>query len=215
MIRKFSLNLDQANNGKSKDLLKFHIECSRIINYYIGKFFTFDKLGINCTYAENLDATTWLSKRAQKSMARQAVNILRTQRAKRAVDKRNGTKLTPWIQPVFAGQSIILSETNVTIDITKPNSFDAWIKFGSLGNHLNFWVPSKRYEYLNDFLREGWTLNKSATLRLNNGTFYLDITLEHEEPSKHAGRTIGCDIGYKKLMVTSDNTKFGEELPLF
>ena len=115
---------------------------------------------------------------------------------------------------MFSGKTIILSETNVTIELGRPNHFDAWIKFGSLGNHLNFWMPSKRYEYFNSFVQKGWELSNSASLRLENDTFYLDVALNKVEPPKRQhGSKIGGDIGYKKLFVMSNGEQFGTELP--
>ena len=155
MIRKFSLSLKDANVNKTAMLREFHAASVDVLNYYITKFWPYASLSWKCLRAMELDAPTWLSKRAQ------------------------------------------------------------WIRLYCLGRSLSAWLPAHRYEYLNEFLADGWTLNKSASLRLGpDGTFYVDITLEKPAPAKRTtGRTVGADLGYRKALVTSDGTILGAALP--
>jgi putative transposase len=217
MIRKFSLSLKDANVQKTAMLREFHAEAATVINYYITKFFPCKSLGIKSRLlTTELDAPTWLSKRAQKNMARQALGVLHSQRAKRKADKLAGVKLGPWVCPVFTGRTIVLSETNITLDFSRPSPLaDVWVRLYCLGRSLSAWLPAHRYEYLNEFLADGWTLNKSASLRLGpDNIFYVDITLEKPAPAKRTtGRTVGADLGYRKALVTSDGTILGADLP--
>ena len=217
MIRKFSLSLKDANVNKTAMLREFHAASVDVLNYYITKFWPYASLSWKCLRAMELDAPTWLSKRAQQCLARQALGILKSQREARRVAKLNGEKLPPWVCPVFTGRTIVLSDHCLTIDFGRTTAFaDVWIRLYCLGDKLSAWVPSHRYEYLNKFLADGWTLNKSASLRLGpDGTFYVDITLEKPEPAKRTtGRTVGADLGYRRAMVTSEGDVFGAALPM-
>ena len=119
-----------------------------------------------------------------------------------AVDKiRRKKKKT---MPVFTKDVIELDErfTNIRFD---DNSFDVWVKLTSLGNKMNIKLPARKHKHLNKYLAEGWLLKKSMRLRKFKGAYRIDLYMEKQEPVKIAmGKALGCDIGYKKLLVFSD-----------
>ena len=57
-----------------------------------------------------------------------------------------------------------------------------------------------------------WTRKKTIQLKKINGNPYLIFIYEKEMPIKTEGTSLGVDIGYKKLLATSDGEVLGQEL---
>jgi len=91
------------------------------------------------------------------------------------------------------------------------NSFDIWITLTSLGNRLKIVLPGKKHKHFNKF--SGWKLKKSIRLRCVNGKYYLDVYFEKPPKNKKKfGKELGLDVGYKKLIATSDYKTYGHEM---
>ena len=86
------------------------------------------------------------------------------------------------------------------------NSFDVWIKLTSLGNKLNLKLPSQKHKHFYKYAN--WKLKKTVRLRKVKDTYYIDLLFENEVPLKEYGKTIGVDIGYKDLLVSSENKHY-------
>ena len=121
--------------------------------------------------------------------------------------------------PISGGSSIELS--NNFFDLSEDvNSFDLWINFKSFtsnrskkNNKFRFSLPTRKHAQFNKLRNKKFTLKQSCRLRKFNGNYYLDLFHEKETPIlKDKGNSLGIDIGYKKLIVTSNNEILGKEL---
>ena len=72
-------------------------------------------------------------------------------------------------------------------------------------------IPFKWHKQSNKF--KDWNRKKTVQLKKINGNYYLFLFYEKEEPLKKiTGKFIGIDIGYKNLIVTSEEQFLGKEL---
>lgn len=92
------------------------------------------------------------------------------------------------------------------------NSFDLWVTLTSLGRGLKLTLPAHKYRHFNSFLETGWKLKSGGRLRKHGNQIVLDAYFEKDMPEpKEEGKTIGIDIGYKKLIATSEGQLIGKE----
>ena len=72
-------------------------------------------------------------------------------------------------------------------------------------------IPFKQHKQSNKF--KDWDRKKTIKLRKINGNYCLILFYEKEEPIKRTiGKSVGIDIGYKNLIVTSEEQFLGKEL---
>ncbi len=196
MIRRSQININYANNGKKDQLDLFCKEAVRVVNLYIDLLWEQDDF--NSKFVK-VKVDTWLSARMQQCLGKQALEIVKSQRKRKKKTK-----------PVFKRHSFNLDSRFITItqDI---NSFDIWITIGSIGNRIKIILPGKKHKHFNKFA--DWNLKKSIRLRCVNGRYYVDVCFEKAPKNKKIfGREVGLDIGYKKLIATSDYRTYGHEL---
>ena len=116
------------------------------------------------------------------------------------------------VMPFFNGDAIELSGNIASISEDR-NSFDLWIKLWCIGNKIKLFLPTKKHKHFIKLRNNKFTLKQSCRLRKYNGNYYLDLFHEKETPLlKDNGDILGIDIGYKKLIVTSNNEVLGKEL---
>jgi len=196
MIRRVQLNIGYANSQKLQELDNFCGEAVKAVNLYIEKFWK-AKNFYSKFVTEKVD--TWLSARMQQCLGKQALEIVKSQRKKKKRQK-----------PAFTKNTFNLDSRFVKFE-QDVNSFDFWVTLTSLGNKLKLILPSKKHNHFNKF--KNWTMRKSLRLRCNGGRYYVDVYFEKESSTKKSkGKTIGLDIGYKKLIATSDGKVYGREL---
>ena len=196
MIRRSQINVNYANKGKKDQLDLFCKEAVRVVNLYIDLLWEQDDF--NSKFVK-VKVDTWLSARMQQCLGKQALEIVKSQRKRKKKTK-----------PVFKRHSFNLDNRFITI-AQDVNSFDIWITIGSIGNRIKIILPGKKHKHFNKFA--DWNLKKSIRLRCVNGRYYIDVYFE--KPSKNKkifGREVGLDIGYKKLIATSDYRTYGHEL---
>ena len=114
--------------------------------------------------------------------------------------------------PFFNGDSVELDSrfVNFTEDL---NSFDLWCKLTSIGNKIRLLIPTRKHTHFNKLRNRKFILKQSCRLRRYNSNYYLDLFHEKETPLlKDKGTSLGIDIGYKKLIVTSNNEVLGKDL---
>jgi IS605 OrfB family transposase len=142
----------------------------------------------------------------QQCLGKQALEIVKSQRKRKKK-----------IKPVFKRKSFNLDSRFVKID-QDINSFDIWFKLKSLykrnySDNNKIFIPSKKHKHFNDLIKDKFTIKKSCRIRKTDKGFFLDIFFEKEESLKRIkGRKIGIDIGYKKLVVSSDGYTFGKDI---
>jgi len=195
MIRRVQLNVGYANTGKLADLRQFSVEASKVINLYINTLWA-DKDFSSKYVTQKVD--TWLSARMQQCLGKQALEIVKSQRKRKKKFK-----------PVFRKQSFTLDSRFVDVQFGL-NSFDVWVKIASIGNKMILNLPSKQHRQLHKY--NNWKLRKSIRLRFSHDQYFIDLFYEKAElPKKKKGNALAIDIGYKKLIVTSDNKRYGDD----
>lgn len=188
MLRRSQISISESNSGKLRILDKIFDESRRVINLFIdqiwkqkdfsSKFVTF-KVG------------TWLSARMQQCLGKQALEIVKSQRKKQKKSK-----------PIFRSDVINLDSRLVEVQYDQ-NSFDIWFRVRSIGNKIFLNLPGRKHKHFHKY--DMWSTKKSYRLRRTNGKYFVDMIFEKESlPLKISGDSIGIDMGYKKLMVTSD-----------
>jgi IS605 OrfB family transposase len=91
------------------------------------------------------------------------------------------------------------------------NSFDIWIKLSSIGDKIILNLPSQKHIHFNKLIKDGWAIKKSIRLRINENGYFADIFFEKEAPPlRICGKQKAIDIGYKKLIVSSDGEFIGD-----
>lgn len=91
------------------------------------------------------------------------------------------------------------------------NHFDIWIKLSSIGDKVIINLPSQKHIHFNKFVKDGWMIKKSIRLRINENGYFTDIFFEKPAPAlREIGKSKAIDIGYKKLIVSSDGEFIGD-----
>ena len=197
MLRKSTIHLNFANVGKAQALRDVMAEAGRVVNVFIDVLWSQEKFtGKFC----NLKTETWLSARLQQALGKQALEIVKSQRQRKHKFK-----------PEFKGRSIQLDSRFVTF-LPVENSFDFWFKMTSLGRGLKLMIPGRKHHHFNALVADGWKLKASTRLGVSGDHFVLDVYFEKEAPAiKTEGKQVGIDIGYRKLIATSEGKLYGSE----
>ena len=197
MVRKSTINLNQANIAKQNQLNDILVEYNRITNLFIDKLWEQKQFSGN--FVKDTSVSSWLSARMKQASAKQALSIVKSQRKKKKKSKPEFKKLTAELDYRF-----------VKIEFDK-NSFDIWLKLRSIGKQIKLWLPSRKHTHLNSLIENNWTLKRSICLRKTDKGYFIDLYLEkHKSKIKSIGSTIGIDIGYKKLIVDSNGNRYGD-----
>ena len=196
MIRRVQLNIGYANTEKLLALDGFCKEAILVVNMYIDKLWK--EKDFSSKFVDG-KVSTWLTARMQQCLGKQALEIVKSQRKKKKKHK-----------PTFTRKTFNLDSRFVKIE-QGVNSFDIWITLTSIGNKIKLILPSKKHNHFNKF--RTWKMKKAIRLRCNNNRYYVDVYFEKPAPDKKTkGVTLGLDIGYKKLLATSDGKMYGREL---
>ena len=199
MIRRSIINLKFANIGKLKKLKEVAEEYIRVVNIFIVNLWEQQQFSGN--FVKDTTVESWLSARLKQAAAKQALSIVKSQRKKK---KKH--------MPILKRLSLELDSR--FIDIKQDvNHFDIWIKFSSIGNKIIINLPSQKHFHFNRLIKNGWTIKKSIKLRINENGYFVDIFFEKATPVlRKTGKQKAIDIGYKKLIVSSDGEFIGNDL---
>ena len=219
MIRSSKLSLKFSNTNKLDKIKDFITEYKRICQIFINNIWEEKKRTKLVNKEQTKDINSWLSSRAIQACGKQAAAIVygtkkkfkqrefaykellkkghykKARKLKAFIDKNpislpNLDKVNPELDSRF-----------VNIELDKTNSFDCWISLTSLGNKLKLRIPLKRTKHFNQLYNVG-IMKGGIRLSEKDITFNFDI----EEPEiKFDGKTIGLDIGIKKVFACSDN----------
>ena len=197
MLRKSTFVLDFANSGKKAELLRVLEESKQVVNIFIDVLWSQQKFTGKFI---SLKTETWLSARLQQALSKQSLEIVKSQRQRKRKFK-----------PEFKSNSINLDSRFVTF-LPLSNSFDFWFKVASIGRGIKVTVPANRHRHFNALASDGWKLKASTRLGVKGDNIVLDVYFEKEAPVlKKEGKVIGIDIGYKKLIATSEGQLFGSQ----
>ncbi|MEA3254562.1 MAG: transposase [Candidatus Altiarchaeota archaeon] len=144
--------------------------------------------------------STTLTERYKQCAAKQALQIVKSQRKKEKKTK-----------PVIHNASLELDERFVKVE-SGGNDFDLWAKLSILGGRP-IYLPSRKHYHFNKFFYSNWSKKKSCRLRSNKKGLFLDVFFEKEKPPvKNEGDVVGLDCGYRKLAVLSDTQLVGRDM---
>lgn len=122
-----------------------------------------------------------------------------------------------FIKPNVNNITITLDER--FFDIKNGSHFDNFVKiilpfFNEKGTRaLQVKLPLKQHKHSNKLKADGFHLRNGIQLKQINGKSYVNLIWEKNVNTTHSGdKTIGIDIGYKKLIATSEGETFGIEM---
>lgn len=103
------------------------------------------------------------------------------------------------------------------VDCESGKHFDEFVRIKSPyfknGKHrsLTINLPIKHHKHSLQY--NNWERKKTIKITKKNNNYFLSFTYEKTTPQiKTNGKELGLDIGYKKLISTSDKEFYGEEL---
>lgn len=192
MIRRVQISITESNIGKLSVLDQIFEESKRVVNLYIDELW---KIKDFSSKFVTFKVETWLSARLQQALGKQALEVVKSQRKKRKKHK-----------PIFRKDSITLDSRFIDVQFDN-NIFDIWFKLNCIGNKISLNLPGLKHKHYHKY--QGWKLKKSYRLRKFSKKYFIDIMFEKESPEfKLSGDSIGLDIGYKKLIATSDDKTY-------
>lgn len=104
-------------------------------------------------------------------------------------------------------------------DIKSSNHFDNYIKiilpfFNQNGTRaLKINIPLKHHKHSNSLKYKGYYLKNNIQIKKVNGCYYINLVWEKQEPQKRTlGSFLGLDMGYKKLITTSNGGIIGDDM---
>ena len=78
-------------------------------------------------------------------------------------------------------------------------------------NQIILNLPSQKHKHINKLINDGWELKKSVRLRITDNGYFLDLFFQKKSPPiRTQGKPEAVDIGYKKLIVTSEGEFIGD-----
>lgn len=230
MIRSSALTLKFATSKKLNTLDLVFDEYARVVNLYIDALNQSKEL----PKFTNFKVETWLSARLQQCAGKQATEIVKStrkkdteirlkkykriykyfvnkQRQNKFIEKKfSELRLNYKIKPRFDGKSINLDNRFWSIN-TSTNSFDYWVKLGSIGNKISLLLPLKNHKHNKKF--GNWKRAGSCRLLRNNGKFKIGLIYEQDTPKlAKPNKILAIDAGINCLMSCSDGRQIGLEL---
>jgi IS605 OrfB family transposase len=95
-------------------------------------------------------------------------------------------------------------------DIETGNHFDNFINiklpyFNEKGTRaLQINIPLNNHKHSNCLKKDGLILRKTIQIKNINGHYYINLIWFKEILTRYSGKSIGIDMGYKKLITSSD-----------
>jgi putative transposase len=199
--RSLKFSLKEANIAKKSFLDKLWEDYKQILEHFIDMGWSSKKLPV---YADvkNLPFDSRLSRRYAGCALVQAQAILKSCFKKL---KRNKQVSKPEIKNV----SLKLDERFVKIE-EGNNSFNYWLAIRNPYEQSWIYFPIKSYDYANENY-QNWKLCKSVELLKQADNWYVKFIFEKEVQLKEK-KPKGLDIGYRKLIVSSDGEVIGKEM---
>jgi len=192
--------------AKKKDLLN---QMFIIWGYYLQKT-------IDLMWDKKVPVSKYLSSKQidwMDGLGGQYKNLIHKQASEivRGVRNRKGKKTKPKVENF----SINFDINQVSIEISKTNEFDMWVKL-----RLPFLMPNRKdrhrmeilipvKDHKNSLKFKDW--KRAAGVKISKN--FVTFTYEKETPKKKSvGEVVGMDMGYKKLLATSEGKMIGSEM---
>ena len=196
MKRTVKININYANKNKLQTIDDIFTEAKSVINKYINLLW--DTNNVNDKFVSQ-KVDTWLSARMQQALGKQALEIIKSQRKRLKKTK-----------PIFNKEVINLDSRFIDIQFDN-NSFDIWIKLTSIGNKINLKLPSKKHKLYHKY--KHWDLLKSVRLVKQHNNYFIELFFDKKEPMKQqTNKKVAIDIGYKKLITSSNKNIYNGDL---
>ena len=227
MIRSSALTLKFATSKKLNTLDFVFDEYARVVNLYIDALNQAKEL----PKFTNFKVETWLSARLQQCAGKQATEIVKSTRKKdREIRLKKYKKIYKYflnkarqkkfietkfselglnykIKPRYDGKSINLDNRFWSLN-TSLNSFDYWIKLGSIGNKIGLFLPLKNHKHNKKF--DNWKRVGSCRLLRNNGKYKIELIYEYANSTiSKPTKILAIDAGINCLMSCSDGRQIG------
>lgn len=193
--------LQFANTNKIIFLENLTQEYLKILNYFIDLGYENKKL-LRYSDIKNLPFSTWLNTAYLNCILWQANKILKNIFSK---IKKNKKVSKPEIKKL-----VIELDSRIYKFQKGNNSFDFWLLLRDPVNKKWIYFPVKNYEYAKEYF-ENYQLCTDIKILKKNDKWFLGLTFKKEteliekEPK-------GIDIGYRKLITTSDGEIYGGEI---
>jgi IS605 OrfB family transposase len=198
--RSLKFSLKEANKSKKGFLDKLWEDYKKVLEYFIDVGWNEKRLP-KYEDVKNMDLNTGLSRRYISCALVQAQAILKSC-FKRLRKRKEVSK--PSIKKI----SMRLDERFVRIEKSN-NSFDYWLAVRNPYEQEWVYFPVKNYEYAKTY--QDWKLSKSVELLKQDGEWYVKFIFEKEVDLEDKPQK-GIDIGYRKLITTSDGEVIGAEM---
>ena len=144
--RSSKCTLKFANPQKLVQLRTVITEYGQVVNFFINHFWDNPT-----TKAELLKPIvdlpeTWLSARARKVAAREALDMISS--AKRKAEECNEKP----IKPIHRGKRMHVSSTLARFEVSRTKEFDGWLHLHSLGKKIIIDLPLKGHKHFNKLM---------------------------------------------------------------
>jgi len=199
--RSLKFSLKEANTAKKAFLDKLREDYKQVLEHFVDTGWNDKKLP---AYADvkNLTLSSRLSRRYIGCALVQAQVILKSCFKKLKKNKQVS-------KPSITNVSLKLDERFVKIE-EGNNSFNYWLAVRNPYEQKWIYFPVKSYDYAEENYKN-WKLSKSVELLKQDNEWYVklifekEVELEEKEPK-------GLDIGFRKLIVSSDGEVIGREM---
>lgn len=203
-----------SNTGKLDVIDATAKEYKRVVDYFLGRL----RKGEALTEEFLKRFSTPLSYRYRQCAKRQAVSIQtawekrwkkRLGKIERLKRHNPGNKRIPEPPkpPRLRKPVMVLDERFITVE-KGDNSFDYWVRIATVNKGRPILVPVKSYQHANGYL-EDWKLLGGGRLVRKNGAWTLILTFEKKVEQRENVPAVAVDIGYRKLITTSDAEVIG------
>ncbi len=189
-----------ANEGKLAQVREVLAEYGKVINFFINHFWEnpVSKRELLKPIVD-LPPETWLTARARKVAAREALDMIKSAKEKAKECNHKPRK------PIHHRQRMHISSTMARFEVSRTKEYDGWLHLYSLGNKLILDLPLKGHKHFNRLMAKGKLL-QSYIITKNSVQFCFEI----ETGSKlEKGEMVGVDTGIKALASTSDGKQYG------
>jgi transposase len=198
--RSLKFSLREANKSKKGFLDKLWEDYKKVLEYFIDIGWNEKRLP-KYEDAKTMNLDTGLSWRYVSCALVQAQAILKSCFRRLRKHKKVG-------KPSIKKISMRLDERFVKIE-KGNNSFDYWLAIRNPYEQKWVYFPVRNYEYAKNY--QDWKLGRSVELLKQDDEWYVKFIFEREvkledKPPK------GIDIGYRKLITSSDGEVVGREI---
>lgn len=192
-----------VNSIKLLEVKNFLISYNQCVNYFIKKYWNRkdivkDKfIGTHSVQSAKQHFPT-LKSRVVQCAGKEALQNIRSQSEKSIRQRKI---------PRFKKLSATLDSRFWKFS-KNPNSFE-WIQFES---GPTFGLPFKRNEkYWNKWSSKEFKLSKTIRVKIHDNNIFIEFFFEKKKTQlKSEGETLGIDLGYRKILATSNNQIIGE-----